>query len=224
MTAPFALLEERPRERLERVGVESLSDVDLLALLLRTGYRDTSARVLAERLRRRYPTLGSLADASPAELAQITGIGRARAASICAAIALGRRADHPSLPPGEPITDSGRVYRHFHARLAGLKQERFYILLLDGKGRMMREIRVSEGTLTASLVHPREVFRYALREAAASLILVHNHPSGDPTPSGEDEALTRRLRAAGELLGVKILDHVVIGRGRWLSFVETGRL
>lgn len=223
MTAPLAL-DDRPRERLERSGVEVLSDVELLALLLRSGYRDTSARVLAERLRRRYPTLSSLADASPAELAQITGIGRARAASICAAIALGRRADHPSLSPGAPITDASQVYRHFHARLAALKQERFYILLLDGKGRLMRELRVSEGTLTASLVHPREVFRYALREAAASVILVHNHPSGDPSPSAEDEALTRRLKAAGELLGVRVLDHVVIGRRRWLSFVETGRL
>ncbi|MDG2306179.1 MAG: DNA repair protein RadC [Candidatus Binatia bacterium] len=217
-------LDDRPRERLERGGVEALSDADLLSLLLRTGYRDTSACVLAERLRLRYPTLTSLAQASPGELAQIAGIGRARAASICAAIALGRRVDYPLLSAGAAITDAAQVYRHFHARLSALKQERFYILLLDGKGRLMREIRVSEGTLTASLVHPREVFRFALREAAASLILAHNHPSGDPSPSAEDEALTRRLRAAGELLGVKILDHVVIGRGRWLSFVETGRL
>lgn len=223
MTTALAL-EDRPRERLERSGVDILSDVELLSLLLRSGYRNTSARVLAERLHARYPTLEALADASPAELARIDGIGRARAASICAAIALGRRTDHPPLSRGEPITDSSRVYRHFHARLSALKQERFYILLLDGKGRLMRELRVSEGTLTASLVHPREVFRYALREAAASILLVHNHPSGDPTPSPEDEALTRRLRAAGELLGVKVLDHVVIGRGRWLSFVETGRM
>lgn len=217
-------LDDRPRERLERVGVENLSDVDLLSLLLRSGHRQASARVLAERLGHRYPTLASLAEASPAELVRISGIGRAQAASICAAIALGRRADALRLAPGEPITEAGQVYRHFHDRLAHLKQERFYVLLLDGKGRLMRDLRVSEGTLTASLVHPREVFRYALREAAASLILVHNHPSGDPTPSAEDEALTRRLRAAGELLGLKVLDHVVVGRGRWLSFVETGRL
>ncbi|MEO1960586.1 MAG: JAB domain-containing protein, partial [Paracoccus sp. (in: a-proteobacteria)] len=105
-----------------------------------------------------------------------------------------------------------------------LNQERFYVLLLDGKGRLRGEVRVSEGSLTASLVHPRGVFRRALRESAASLILVHNHPRGDPTPSAEDEALTRRLRAAGDLLGVKVVDHVVIGRRRWLSFLETGRL
>lgn len=218
------LFEKLPRERLECSGAETLSDVELLALLLRSGGRNTSARVLAERVRARYPTLDALGDASPTELARIDGIGRARAASLCAAIALGRRADHPPLARGEPITDSSRVYRHFHARLSALKQERFYILMLDGKGRLMREIRVSEGTLTASLVHPREVFRYALREAAASVLLAHNHPSGDPTPSPEDEALTRRLRAAGELLGVRVIDHVVIGRGRWISFAETGRL
>lgn len=223
MSAPFAL-DDRPRERLERAGVEVLSDGELIALLLRSGDRNATARALAERVRGRYPTLAALAEASPAELAQIPGIGRARAASICAAIALGRRADHPPLAAGTPITDSSQVYRHFHARLSGLKQERFYILLLDGKGRLMRELRVSEGTLTASLVHPREVFRYAVREAAASVLLAHNHPSGDPSPSAEDEALTRRLRAAGELLGVKVLDHVVLGRGRWLSFVETGRM
>lgn len=224
MTTSFVLADERPRERLERTGVEGLTDADLLALLLRSGYRNTSARALAERLRARYPTLGELAEASPAELAQVPGIGRARAASICAAIALGRRADHPLVPLGVPITGAEQVYRHFHARLASLRQERFYVLLLDGKARLLREVRVSEGTLTASLVHPREVFRQALREAAASVLLVHNHPSGDPTPSPEDEALTRRLRAAGDLLGVRVVDHVVVGRSRWLSFVETGRL
>ncbi|MBM4268749.1 MAG: DNA repair protein RadC [Deltaproteobacteria bacterium] len=216
--------EDWPRERLERGGVEALSDLDLLALLLRSAGRGTSALDLAARLRRRYPTLAALADARPDEIAQTDGVGLAQASAICAAIALGRRADHPALERGAPITAAGDVYRHFHPRLAGLRQERFYVLLLDGKGRLQSEVRVSEGTLTASLVHPREVFRFALREAAASLILAHNHPSGDPTPSPEDESLTRRLCSAGELLGVRILDHVVIGSSTWLSFAETGRL
>ena len=96
--------------------------------------------------------------------------------------------------------------------------------MLDGKGRLMREVRISEGTLTASLVHPREVFRCAIREAAAALILVHNHPSGDPEPSPEDTTLTGRLRAAGELLGIRILDHVVVGQRSWASFAERGML
>ncbi|MEW6269896.1 MAG: DNA repair protein RadC [Thermodesulfobacteriota bacterium] len=216
--------DDRPRERLERAGVEALSDLELLALLLRTGNRGASALVLAQRLRARYPRLADLAAASPQELAAVDGIGPARAAALCAAIALGRRADHPELSAGDRVGGSEDVFRHFRGRLSGLAQERFYVVMLDGKGRMKRELRVSEGTLTASLVHPREVFRAAIRESAAALILVHNHPSGDPTPSPEDVSLTSRLRAAGELVGVKVLDHVIVGNGRYASFVDNGQL
>jgi len=215
---------ERPQERLERGGIEALSDVELLTLVLRTGQRGASALELAQSLRARYPRLADLAAASPHELSGVAGVGRAHAAAICAAIALGRRADQHELVPGERVGASADVFRHFRARLAGLRQERFYVVMLDGKGRVTREVRISEGTLTASLVHPREVFRAAIREAAASVILVHNHPSGDPTPSPEDVALTARLRAAGELIGVKVVDHVVIGQGRYQSFVDNGQL
>jgi DNA repair protein RadC len=218
------LPEDRPRERLFRHGVEALSDLDLLALVLRSGNRGESALAIARRLRLRYPSAVALADASPRELAAVAGIGLARAASSCAAIALGRRADGTSLVEGRPIAGSEQVFRHFSPRLAGLKQERFYVVLLDGKGRVMRDLLVSEGSLTASIVHPREVFRRAIREAAAAVILVHNHPSGDPTPSPEDEALTARLRAAGDLLGIRVLDHVVIGSGCYVSFVDSGKL
>ena len=217
------LPEERPREKLARSGVSDLSDLDLLALVLQTGHRHSSAMALARSIRLRYPTLESLASATPFELARVAGIGPCRAASICAAIELGRRVDGAPLAPGQAIGGSGDVFRHFHSVLGALKQERFYVLMLDGKGRMMREVRVSEGSLTASIVHPREVFRAAIREAAASVILVHNHPSGDPTPSPEDVALTGRLRTAGDLVGVKVVDHVVIGRGRYASFVDTGQ-
>jgi DNA repair protein RadC len=215
---------DRPRERLERAGIDVLSDLELIALLLRTGNRGASALVLAQRLRTRYPRLADLAAASAQELAAVDGIGAARAAAICAAIALGRRCDHPELSAGDKVAGSEDVFRHFRGRLSGLAQERFYVVLLDGKGRMKRELRVSEGTLTASLVHPREVFRAAIREAAAAAILVHNHPSGDPTPSPEDVALTSRLRAAGELVGIKVLDHVIVGNGRYTSFVDNGQL
>lgn len=216
--------DERPRERLERAGIDSLSDVELLALLLRTGHRGASALDLARHLRARYPTVGELADATPHELAAIAGLGRAHAAAICAAIALGRRADARELVAGERIGGSADVFRHFRAQLGGLRQERFHVVLLDGKGRVMRDLRVSEGTLTASLVHPREVFRAAIREAAASVILVHNHPSGDPTPSPEDVTLTARLRAAGDLVGIKVVDHVVIGHHRYASLVDLGQM
>jgi DNA repair protein RadC len=214
---------DRPRERLLRDGVEALSDLDLLALLLGTGNRGESAIAMARRLRLHYPSIADLAAASPQELATVAGLGRSRAASLCAAIALGRRADGVALAEGRPIGGSEQVFRHFAARLAGLKQERFYVVLLDGKGRVMRDLRISEGSLTASIVHPREVFRRAIREAAAAVILVHNHPSGDPTPSAEDEALTGRLRSAGDLLGIRVLDHVVIGGGAYVSFVDSGK-
>lgn len=203
-------------------GIESLPLADLLARVMGATTPRSVAR--ARRVAEIYPTAAELAAASRAELASLPGLGTSRALAIEAAIALGRRADHRAIEPGEPITRSEAVWRHFHPRLAGLAQERFYVLLLDGKGRLLREVRVSEGSLTASLVHPREVFRRAVREAAAAVILVHNHPSGDPEPSPEDSTLTGRLRAAGELLGIRVLDHVVVGRGRWTSFADLGLL
>ncbi|HZR82022.1 MAG TPA: DNA repair protein RadC [Candidatus Binatia bacterium] len=216
--------EDCARDRVERAGVESLTDAELLSLVLGRGRSGVAVAAVVRRLRARYPDLEDLAAASLAELAAVAGVGPARAAAIGAAVALGRRVDHRSLAPGEPIGGSADVHRHFHPRLAALRQERFYVVLLDGKGRLMREVRVSEGSLTASLVHPREVFRFAIREAAASVILVHNHPSGDPDPSPEDVTLTARLRSAGDLLGIRVLDHVVIGRGRWASFADLGKL
>jgi len=219
-----SLPDEAPYAQIERGGIESLSDADLVALVLGRGRRGASSIGLARRLHLRYPRAADLAAASPAELALTAGLGVRGAIALSAAIALGRRADHREVRPGDAITASRAVFEHFHARFVGLRQERFYVVLLDGKGRLMREVRVSEGTLTASLVHPREVFRCAIREAAASVILVHNHPSGDPEPSPEDRALTARLRAAGDLVGIRVLDHVVIGRGRWASFAERGNL
>lgn len=203
-------------------GTEVPPLVELLALVLAASGRRSLAT--ARRLAALYPTAPELAAASRSELAEVPGVGPSRALAIEAAIALGRRADHRAIERGEPITRSEAVWRHFHPRLAGLAQERFYVLLLDGKGRLLREVRVSEGSLTASLVHPREVFRRAVREAAAAVVLVHNHPSGDPEPSPEDSTLTGRLRAAGELLGIRVLDHVVVGRGRWTSFADRGLL
>ncbi|HJQ82767.1 MAG TPA: JAB domain-containing protein, partial [Candidatus Binatia bacterium] len=128
-----------------------------------------------------------------------------------------------SLPPGTPIRDAAAVHGHFRGRLPQLEREVFYALLLDGKNRVQSEVLISEGSLTAALVHPREVFLPAIRAAAAALILVHNHPSGDPTPSAEDRAITERLRQVGELVGIRVLDHVVVGRGTYASMAEDGR-
>ncbi len=210
-----------PRERLTACGPEALSDAELVALLLRTGARGRDARVVAEALLRRSGGLLGLAAAAPGEFGGHAGVGPAKRASLVAALELGRRLAARRLRAGDPVRGPGDVHRHFHARLRHARHERFFALLLDGRHRLLREVVVSQGTLTASLVHPREVFRPALREGAAALVLAHNHPSGDPTPSPEDREVTDRLVEAGGLLGVPVLDHVVVAERGFVSLRET---
>jgi DNA repair protein RadC len=142
---------------------------------------------------------------------------------VRAAVELGRRATAAPIRVGEPIRDAASVFAHVRGRLPQLDREVFLALLLDGRNRLRAEVCVSEGTLTTALVHPREVFAPAIRDRAAALILVHNHPSGDPTPSSEDVALTERLRQVGEVVGIRVLDHVVVGHGRYMSLAEERR-
>lgn len=216
--------EERPRERLTAAGPEALSSAELIALVLGAGRPGRSALVLASGLLKRFGSLRALAARRPGELTAEPGIGPARAAALVAAVELGRRTAETRLVPGARLGSSGDVFRHYHLRLRDLKRERFLALLLDSKHRLLGEILVSEGTLTASLVHPREAFAVAIRESAAALVFVHNHPSGDPSPSREDLDLTRRLVAVGELVGIQVLDHLVIGEGRYHSFADAGRI
>ncbi|MEN8185487.1 MAG: DNA repair protein RadC, partial [Myxococcota bacterium] len=196
-----------PRERLEELGAGALSDSEILALLLRTGARESDGVTAAEGLLEQLGGLQGLVRAGGGQL-RGPGIGRARSASLEAALELSRRLATRRLRRGDPLSGPDEVFRHFHARLRDLAHECFAVLLLDGRHRLVKEALISQGTLTASLVHPREVFRPALREAAAALVLVHNHPSGDPTPSREDRDVTARLARAGELLGIPVLDHV----------------
>jgi DNA repair protein RadC len=213
---------ERPRERLLAHGPAPLANAELLALVLRTGARGRDAGQLAQQLL--ADGLEALAHAAPGELAAVAGIGPAKAASVLAALELGRRLAARPLQRGERIGSPEDVHRHFHARLRDAKAEEFHIVLLDARHRLLRSVLASQGTLTASLVHPREVFRPALREAAAALVLVHNHPSGDPTPSPEDREITRRLARAGALLGVPVLDHVIVADRGYASLREQGDL
>jgi DNA repair protein RadC len=215
---------DRPRERLEAVGPEALSDAEVLALLLRTGGRARDARAVAASLLEARGGLAGLARSTRPELATTPGVGPAKAASLCAALELGRRVATRRLERGAPVRGPDDVYRHFRPRLRELSQECFIVVLLDGRHRVLCEEVVSIGTLTASLVHPREVFRPALRACAAALVLVHNHPSGDPTPSAEDREVTRRLSSAGEILGVRVLDHVVVADGGFSSLRDEGLL
>lgn len=215
---------DRPREKLLHGGPAVLSDAELLALILRTGdfHTSTTALDLARHLLTCFASLRGLASASDAELRLIPGIGPAKAAELLALGELSRRFATISLPPGERYTSSQEVFQHFHERLRYRKKEVFLTLLLDSKNRLLREIQISEGSLNASIVHPREVFGPVVRESAAAVLFVHNHPSGDPTPSREDLELTTRLRDAGSLMGVRVLDHIIIGSDRYMSFADQG--
>lgn len=215
---------DRPRERLMAFGPETLNDAELLALLLRTGGRDGDALALASRLLKRLGGLRGLSRASGREIRDTAGVGPAKCAALQAAAEIGRRLASKRLREGDAIGGPEDVYRHYHPHLRDAEHERFAVILLDGRHRVIRDAVISQGTLTASLVHPREVFRPALREGAAALVLVHNHPSGDPSPSGEDREVTRRLVRAGELLGIPVLDHVIVAERGYRSLREDGGL
>ncbi|MHC5010150.1 MAG: RadC family protein [Planctomycetota bacterium] len=212
------------RERLATYGPDALSALELLTVVLSPGTRARPAEASARRLLQGFPDLRRLAAASPRELSRAGPVGRSLGLRVAAAFALGRRVRAERLAHGRHLRASGEIFDAFHDRLRDLKKERFIAVLLDGRNRVIREDLVSEGILTASLVHPREVFAPAIKESAAGVLLVHNHPSGDPEPSPEDVEITRRLGAVGELVGIRVLDHVVIGDGCYVSFLERGML
>ncbi len=215
---------ERPRERLLRCEEEVLTDAEVLGVLLGCGRRGRSALDIARALMVHAGSLRGIARLSQSELKRIVGIGSARAAQLLAAFALAPRYATESLPLGVPLRSSADIFRHFAPRLRDRKREEFLVVLLDGKHRVIRESRVSMGSLNASIVHPREVFQLAVRESAGAVVLVHNHPSGDPTPSTEDIEVTHRLVRAGDILGIRVLDHVVLGEAGYTSFMEKGLL
>jgi len=208
------------RDRVVLDGARTCTDDQLLALVLDGGRGGAESRALAARLLAAADGVSGLARLDRAALGRVTP---RRIVVLRAALELGRRATAEPLRPGRPLRDAAAVHAHFRGRLPQLDREVFYALLLDGKNRVQGDVLVSEGSLTAALVHPREVFAPAIRASAAALVLVHNHPSGDPTPSAEDRAITERLRQVGELVGIRVLDHVVIGRGCWVSLAEEGR-
>ncbi len=224
MQPPVSSSPERPRERLRESGAEALASVELIALVLRVGTRGSPALRLASELLARFGSLERLARAGDAELADVAGMGPAKIASLRAAFELGGRLARQPIETGERLHSPKQVFAHFGARLRQLRQETFFVLLLDSRHRLLRAVEVSRGSLNQSLVHPREVFAPALREAAAAILVLHNHPSGDPSPSREDHEVTRRLHESGDLLGIPLLDHVVIGADAYTSFAERGWL
>jgi len=216
---------DRPRERLWSVGPAALTGQELLAILLGTGRvgRDALA-VAGDVLTRVGGSLRRLAGRPSAELALVPGVGRNKAARVAAALELGRRVRAEQEPPPERIRGPADVRRFYAARLRDLAVEEFHALALGSQSQVLGDLLITRGILNSSLVHPREVFRAAIAEAAACIIVVHNHPSGDPTPSADDRAVTRQLVDAGRLLDVPVYDHVIVGGERYVSFAEAGLL
>jgi DNA repair protein RadC len=215
---------ERPRERLLSQGPQVLTDAQLLAILLRVGRHGSSAVQVGMDILDRLGGVAGLAQCGIEELCGISGVGEAKAAQLKAALELGKRALAGPLIKGAKITSSRDLFTHYHPTLRDLRHEVFKVVLLDAKHAIMRDATVSEGSLTLSIVHPREVFTLAVKESAAAVIFLHNHPSGDPTPSQEDRILTARLVSAGEVLGIRVLDHLIVGDGRYVSFADQGWL
>ncbi len=215
--------DERPRERLIAQGAASLSDAQLLAIIIKNGRAGRSAVDLGIELLDKFGSLDGIGQAGIRETYQISGIGEAKAAEIKAAIELGRRHQKPSLA-GASFCSSDDVASYYRPRMKDLKKETFRCALLDAKNKIIRDEVVSIGSLTSSIVHPRDTFKAAIRESAAAVIFIHNHPSGDTKPSQEDILLTRRLVQAGEILGIQVLDHIIIGDGSHFSFRENGMI
>jgi len=214
--------EERPRERLLKLGADNLSNAQLLAIILRTGGGGKSAIDLAMEMLDSFKNLKGIDNASIKEFALLKGVGVAKAAQIKAAFELGRRLFREPDTKGPVFSSSHDVYSYYHPLIKDLKKEVLFCVMLDAKNRIFRDCRISEGTLTNSLIHPREAFRNAIRESAASVIFVHNHPSGDPTPSREDISITERLVHTGEIVGIKVLDHIIIGHSKHVSLMDNG--
>jgi DNA repair protein RadC len=213
---------ERPRERLLSHGVSNLTNAQLLAIILRTGGGGKSALDLAMEILDSFKELKNIESASLNEFISIKGMGKAKFTQLKAAFELGRRLNEEPNKKGPIFSSGSDVYTYFSPRFKNLKKEVFWCAMLDAKNRIIHDCRISEGTLTNSLIHPREAFREAIKESAASVIFVHNHPSGDPSPSKEDILITERLVSAGAIIGIKVLDHVILGYDKYTSMMEKG--
>lgn len=203
-----------------QVGEARLSDAECLALVLRHGQRGESAEQMAQRLLVAFGGLCGLGVAEPREVAALAAVGPVRAASVAAAFGMARRLSESRLRPGAPIRDAADVARVVRDSVRGAGRESFFALLLDGRHRVLGLRTVSTGSLAAAPVHPREVFRPAIREGAAAIVVAHNHPSGDPAPSRDDDRVTERLRQVGQLVGIELLDHLVVGAAGYYSFAD----
>jgi len=215
---------ERPREKLIELGPEYLSDCELLAIILRTGIGNRcskySALDLAKKILVCFKDLKHLFNASFGELKSFDGIGEAKAAQVMAALELGRRAVSSNNGNNKLFRCSEDVANYYIPMLKNLKKEQFRLILLDVKNRLIREVLISQGSLTSSIVHPREVLKPAIQESASAVIFIHNHPSGDPQPSMDDIEITKRLAKSCAIMGIEALDHIIVAEGGYFSFKQ----
>jgi len=217
-------MDERPREKLIKYGSSYLSNAELLAILLRTGTKDVSVIRIAEEVLSHFEGQGlsGLIHMSPQELARIKGVGLTKAATILAAVELGRRLAVRAAETIDHIGGPEDAAHYAMPRFRFEQQEHFALMTLDQKNHITGFFDLTVGTLTASLVHPREVYRKAIQQSAASIIVFHNHPSGDPSPSREDIAVTERLAKSGKVVGIDMLDHIILGKDTFVSLKEEG--
>jgi DNA repair protein RadC len=213
--------DERPRERLLKLGAENLSNTELLAIILRVGSNGKSAIDMARELMNEYQTFRNIDSKSFAELKR-KGLGIAKIAQIKAAIEIGKRFLNDKSLTKVKVETSKDIVDYFKPSLRDMKKEIFKAVLLDGKNKIIKEVTISEGTLTKSIVHPREVIKEAVIESSAALVLIHNHPSGEPQPSQDDIEITNRIISACDLVGIKVLDHIIIGDDNYFSFFNEG--
>ncbi len=222
---------ERPQERLEKLGPTALSDTELLAMLLRSGSKGHNVLLISQQLVTQAGSLEALIRWTERDFSRLKGIGRIKALQLVTVMEIARRVLIQGGSTEPVLNRPDLVMQHFQAQIAALSVEKFWVLCLNRKNRLLKQVEVSSGTATSSLAHPREVYREAIRQGATAIVCVHNHPSGDPAPSAADIQVTRQLREAAKTVDIELLDHVIVGRANsdpqgigYYSFREAGVL
>lgn len=211
---------ERPRERLIKYGVENLSNEDLLSIIIKTGTKEYSVKTISQIILNELKDIKNLKNVTLNKLTNIKGIGKVKAIELLASIELGKRVFEEEKKIKIKLNNSSIIYEYFKDKLKNEKQENFYAIYLDSKSNLISYKLLFKGTLNSSCVHPREIFKYAHLESAYSIIVMHNHPSGDPTPSKEDEKTTKTLMEIGKLMSIPVVDHIIFGKDNYFSFYE----
>ncbi len=211
---------ERPRERLLNDGVESLSNEELLSIIIKTGTKNISVKELSRNILKELNNINDLKDITINKLINIKGIGKVKAIEIIASIELGKRVYIQNNKEEVTLNNSSKIYEYFRNIFINEKQENFYAIYLNTKSKLISYKLLFKGTINTSCVHPREIFKYAFLESAYSVVVIHNHPSGDPTPSKMDDELTQVLFNIGKVMSLPILDHIIIGNNKYYSYYE----